>query len=456
MTRVGSISIFAGFLGLWLSPAARAEPAAAIALPAPCASADDTLTGNWGGRRDTIASQYGITFCVQEQSEVFGNLRGGLRRGATYDGLTTASLKVDNIGGLNGTSVYVSLLQIHGRGPTANLVGNLQTITNTEATRSTKLYGLWIEQSLLGGDLTVRIGQESAADELMVVKSAGTFINSSFGFPALMALNLPSGAPSYPLAAMMVRLQYKLNDRFTVTGAAFDGDPAGPGFGDPQLRDRTGTAFRLRDGVLTFLELTYTAGSDGADGRPGTYKLGGWYHSGQFNDPVRDTTGQSLASPGSNGIPRQLRGNRGIYVSIDQTVWRPAGDKDRGINVFALAMAAPDDRNFSSFFMEGGVAWTGPFEGREKDVAGLAFAYTNLSSAQRALGGDLVRYGAATSAFRGHETVVELTYQYWVMPGLTLQPDLQYVINPGAGLPNATNTPLKNALVAGMRATLVF
>lgn len=453
MTLIGSFSLVAGLLVLGIPSSAGAQPAAGTRLPAPCASTDDTLTGNWGGRRDTPATQYGITLCLQEQSEVFGNLSGGLRRGAVYDGLTTASLKVDNIAGLDGLAFYVSMLQIHGRSPTANLTGNLQTVTNTEATRATKLYGLWIEQSLLGGDLTIRIGQEGANDELMLARSAATFINSSFGFPPLMALSLPSGGPNYPLAAPMARVQYKLNERFTVLGAVFDGDPAGPGAGDPQLRDRTGTTFRVRDGVLGFMELWYSAGSDGDDGLPGVYKLGAWYHSGRFNDPARDTAGLPLASPASNGIARQFRGNQAIYGVMDQTVWHR---KDSAINVFALAMAAPDDRNFTSFLLEGGLAWTAPFEGREKDLAGLAFAYINLGNAQRAFGADLVRFGAAASPFRGHEAVVELTYQYWVMPGLTLQPDLQYIVNPEAGLPNATGLPLKNAVVAGMRATLVF
>ncbi len=449
-------AVFILVMASLLPTAALADPPPPTALPNPCTTVDETLTGTWGGARDRLATNHGITFCVQEQSELFGNLNGGLRRGATYDGLTTASVKVDNFAGLDGLSVYASLLQIHGRGPTANLTGNLQTITNAEATRSTKLYGLWIEQSLLGGALTVRIGQEGANDEFMLMKSSANFINSSFGFPASMALSLPSGGPNYPLAAPMVRVQYAVNDRITVLGAVFDGDPAGPGTGDPQLRDRTGTAFRLRDGAFGIAELWYSVGSDGEDGRPGVYKVGGWYHAGLFGNPAIDNRGIPLASPASNGMPRRLRGDQAIYASMDQTIWRPEHDKDRGINLFALAIVSPDDRNVSSFFAEGGLAWTGPFAGRAKDVLGLAFALTNLSAAERAYGADLVRFGQATAPFRGSEAVIELTYQYAVTPGVTLQPDLQYVINPGAGMPNATGTALKNAVVAGVRATLVF
>ena len=44
-----------------------------------------------------------------------------------------------------------------------------------------------------------------------------------------------------------------------------------------------------------------------------------------------------------------------------------------------------------------------------------------------------------------HETTVELTYRAQVTPWLAVQPDVQYVINPGA------DPALKNALVVGLR-----
>jgi porin len=417
----------------------------------------DTLTGNWGGLRDRWAAQ-GIIPALTEQSEVWANLGGGRRTGIVYDGLTTASLKLnlDKLGGWTGATFFVSALQIHGRGPSINLVGNLQTVSNVEATRSTKLYDLWIEQMAFDGKLSVRIGQEGAADEMMLSKLGAVFVNSSFGYPALLAFDLPSGGPNYPIAAPMVRAQYKVTDRLTLVGAAFNGDPAGPGTNDPQIRDYTGTAFRLRDGVLAFAELWYTVGSDDVDGRPGTYKFGTWYHSGRFRDPLHDTTGQSLASPLSNGLARSYRGDQAFYALFDQMVWRPAGSRDRGLGVFGLAMTAPDDRNFTSVFVEGGLNWTGPLERRPRDLLGLAFAYANLGSAVRHFGDDQVRFGGATTGFKGHETIIELTYQYQVAPWWTLQPDLQYVINPSAGQPSVSGAPLKNALVAGVHAAVTF
>lgn len=454
MRKTSTIAILLLLMAKILSGPATAQPEAEAP---PGLWERDTLTGNWGGARDRWGEQ-GVTLALQEQSELWTGAGGGRRGGVVYTGLATASLKLDldRIAGWTGATFFVSGLQIHGRGPSVNLVGNLQTISNVEATRSNKLYNLWIEQVAFDGRLNIRIGQEGANDEMMLSKLGAMFINSSFGYPALLAFDLPSGGPNYPIAAPMVRAQYKVTDRLTLVGAAFDGDPAGPGNNDPQIRDYTGTAFRLRDGVLGFAELWYSVGSDGAEGLPGTYKVGAWYHAGVFTDPLHDTAGRSLASPASNGMARRYRGNEAVYAVVDQMIWRPDGSKDRGIGVFGLVMSAPDDRNFTSFYAEGGFNWIGPFAGRDQDVAGLAFAFTNLGSAQRRFGADQVRYGVTTNGFRSNETIVELTYQYQVAPWWVVQPDVQYVINPGAGLPNATGAPLKNALTAGVRASITF
>ena len=87
----------------------------------------DNLTGTWDGLRTRLVDS-GVTFGLQEQSEVWGNLMGGLRRGAVYDGLTTPSLLLDlnKLIGWSGATFFVNAFQIHGRGPSGNLVGNLQ------------------------------------------------------------------------------------------------------------------------------------------------------------------------------------------------------------------------------------------------------------------------------------------------------------------------------------------
>ena len=97
------------------------------------------MTGDWAGIRKELLDK-GITFGLQEQSEAWGNIVGGLKQGMVYNGLTTASVRIDleKLAGWDGTTFFVSGYQIHGGGPSGNLVGNNQLVSNIEATPDTK------------------------------------------------------------------------------------------------------------------------------------------------------------------------------------------------------------------------------------------------------------------------------------------------------------------------------
>jgi porin len=414
------------------------------------------LTGGWNGLRSSL-SNAGVDLELQEQSEVWGNLSGGLRQGVVYDGLTTGSisLDLDKLFGWTGATFFADAYQIHGHGPSANLVGNLQLVSNIEATADTKLYMLWLQQKLLDGHLTIRIGQEGANDQMMITSYGALFLNSSFGFPGLPAANLPSGGPNYPMATPFVRIQYDATEKLTLVAAVYNGDPAPPGVGDPQLRDKGGTAFRLNDHALAFGELWYSINQDA--GLPGTYKLGGWYHSGDFANQLYATSGLSLANPLSSGVALRHSGDFALYGIVDQMVWKTADTKDQGIGVFLLVMGAPGRYNVSNIFIEGGMNWKGPFKGRENDTFGLAFAYLGISPSARQFSREVVSFTGFGSPYSTNETVIEATYLCQVAPWLTLQPDAQFVFNPGAGIPTTSSArPLKNDFIVAVRATVNF
>jgi porin len=439
---------------------AGSQPAAAPAPEKPDTLwTRDTLTGDWNGLRTSLEDA-GIKFSLQEQSELWGNMTGGLHTGVVYDGLTTGSITLDleKLAGWTGATFFVNAYQIHGSGPSTNLVGNLQVVSNIEATRDTKLYQMWLEQKLLDGRLTIRVGQEGANDQMMITQYGGLFLNSSFGYPGLPEADLPQGGPNYPLATPFVRVQYQPTDKVTVVGALFNGEPAPNGTGDAQLRDKGGTAFRLTGHALAFGELWYSTNQgDDAPGLPATYKIGAWYDSANFPDLLFDTAGRSLADPASDGIPRRHSGDFALYGIVDQMVWKKPGGKQQGIGVFLQIMGAPAAYSLSNLFIEAGLNWMGPFEGRDNDVFGLGVSYVGISPAARRFGGDVVAFTGTGSSYASNETVVEATYLYQATPWLALQPDLQWVVNPGAGvISNFSPERLKDAVVAGVRATFVF
>jgi porin len=399
----------------------------------------------------------GITFSLHERSEVWAGAVGGGRQGLSYDGLTIGKLDIDldAVLGWSGAELFTSAFDIHGHGPSRSLVGNQQFVSNIEGAPSVKLYDFWLEQRFFDKKLMIRFGQEGANDELMVSTYGGLFLNSSFGFPGMPAADLPSGGPNYPLATPFVRTLVTATENLTVVAALFNGDPAPAGPGDPQIRDRNGTAFRLDDHTLAFGELWWIPDTQASAALPTTYKIGAWYSSDRFPDQRFDASGALLASPMSNGLTLQHEGDWALYAIVDQKVWQREGEEDQGIGLFLQVMGGPSDRNLSNFFIEGGMNWVAPFKERGDDTFGLGFSYLGISSAARAYSSDLVSFGRASSSYASNETVLEATYLATVTNWLTLQPDLQYVINPGAGgIPGSFGTrPLSNALVLGVRAT---
>ncbi|MGO9771309.1 MAG: carbohydrate porin, partial [Roseiarcus sp.] len=149
-----------------------AAPAAAAPSPAPAgagplgflstASHSSNLLGDMWGLRPAL-SKYGMTLTVIENSELFGDVSGGLRRGFEYNGLTTATLQMDTqrAFGLNGGLFNASALQIHGGNLSASNLDTLQTASGIEADRATRLWELWYQQKFFGDTLDVKVGQQS-------------------------------------------------------------------------------------------------------------------------------------------------------------------------------------------------------------------------------------------------------------------------------------------------------
>ena len=139
-------------------------------------------------------------------------------------------------------------------------------------------------QSLLDKRISVRFGQLAADSDFLIDKGASSFLETSW--PALLAQDLPSGGPTYPLAATGVRVAITPNDRLGFMIAVFNGDPAGPHCtGDPQLCNNNGLDFRFDSPPLLMAEGSYKYKQDEL---AGTIKLGGWNH---FALPARLTKG---------------------------------------------------------------------------------------------------------------------------------------------------------------------
>ncbi|WP_407526427.1 carbohydrate porin [Methylobacterium oryzisoli] len=421
--------------------------------------------GDPGGFRAFLRDR-GITYGLLYFAEALHTARGGLRRGTAGLGLVDLDIDVDldTLAGWTGGALHTTFYQIHGRGASRSYVGNLLTVSDIEALTASRLNELWFEQSLFDGRLAVRIGQLATDTEYMVSQTGILFVNGSFGWPAVLATDVPGGGPAYPLAAPGVRVKVVPNANLSIQAGVYDGDPGGPDrFGrepDPQRRNRTGTRFPLSDPAFVIAEVAYAYNIEpGAKGEPGTVTLGGWYHFGRFDALARNAEGRSLADPASTGIGRRLRGDNGIYGLIDQTVYREPDDPNDGASIFVRASGSPGDRNLIDLYVDAGIAYRGLFPGRSDDTVGVAVGVAQVSRAARRLDAEAAALGDLPRPRRSVEAVIEATYQAVLGPGLALQPTIQYVFKPGGGIANPYDPDrvrVRNAAVFGLRAIIRY
>ncbi len=167
-------------------------------------------------------------------------------------------------------------------------------------------------------------------------------------------------------------------------------------------------------------------------------------------------SGRLLADPEASGVARRFRGDRGVYGIIDQTLYREPGTEDEGASAFLRLSKVPGDRNLIDFYLDGGLAYKGLLPGRPNDTVALGVIYSRIGPAARAFDRDTILFGQGTGPIRSSEVVIEATYQAEVVPGFTVQPDLQLVMRPGGGLAGEDGRRLKNATVMGLRATINY
>lgn len=437
------------------------EPAKDAAKPAPSIWDQPTLTGDWGGARTALKDK-GIDITLNYIGEVFGVMSGGVNRRASYEGRLEFSIDTDlqKLIGLPGATTHVTVFQIHNSGHNvAANVGSLADPSNIDATPTTRLFTAWYEQSF-NNRLSIRAGQLAADDEFITSETAGGLVNGTFGWAGVLAGNMTSGGPAYPLATPGVRAKATLTDQLTVLAAVFAGDPAGRDCNDDVQRcNKYGTKFSTSGGALWMGEAQYgvNQGKD-AIGLPGMYKLGGWYATADFADQHLgiDGTGATVSlGVDSTATPIQHRGNWGVYGVADQMVWRQA---ERSLNLFVRGGFSPSDRNLISFYVDGGAGMKGFVAGRPDDVLTFGVAYAKISGDAVDTDRDALATNGPPQAIRDHEVVFELSYAAQLAPWWTLQPDLQYIVHPGGNVadPNDANATVSNAFVAGLRSTIKF
>lgn len=417
----------------------------------------EQVLGEWFGVRPMF-SEHGVEIFGGYTMEVWGNTTGGVKTGTVYTGLLDFGAEVDleKAVGWKGASVSTTWLWLSGRDASEDLAGNFLTISNIAGFNTLRMFELWFQQNLFDDKFSIRVGQLSADSEFWISDYSGLFINGTFGWPAAVSMNIPEGGPGYPMGTLGARIAWNPVDWFTFQSAAFQGNVFA------QDVNRQGFRWRLDAQTgYTFLNEAQVRWNQREEemGLPGQFKTGAWFQTGQSADALADSTES---------------GNTGFYVILDQMLYREPSEpavsgltkdgksvvdgksgksfkasvdmkkSDQGLGWFGRIAFAPADRNFINFYFDTGFSYKGLIPTRDNDTLGIGFGYAQLSNGAR---NSLQEEGSSPI---GAEMVLEFTYQAQVTPWLVVQPDLQYIINPGG------TTDLNNALVIGGRASVVF
>lgn len=325
------------------------------------------------------------------------SLDGDGNRGTRY--LTqvglAAEFDLERLFDLPRTSARLHL--IHNNGNSASeLAGDAQGISNIETGgRALLPLEAWVEYRGDGDRWSLRAGLYDINSEFDALDGSALFLHSAHGIGTDIAQSGRNGPSIFPHTSPGLRLSFALTDQATLRTAVLDGVP-----NDPDRPDHSTLRIGGSDGAFGITELDLQRGQQ-------RLLLGAWGYSRDQDD---------LAGDGATGT------SAGAYLRGEALL---SGDEARGLRGFFRVGGASARTNPFDRFYSVGLHWVGPFAGRQADEAGIAIAHAVAGRNQLDV---LAQDGIAAARA---ETALELTYRFALTDRLALQPDLQYVFNPG-------------------------
>jgi len=345
------------------------------------------------------------------KGDLVHNFDGGIATGSTYLGLADLFLHFNTeMAGLwKGGELLVHGANTHGGEPTANLVGDFQGISNIEAGNHTFLYELWFRQKFY--NITATFGLQDLNVEFANSHVSSLFINSSFGVNSAIASNI--AAPIFPVTKPGITIGIDLSKRVSLKSAIYKGCPIDFEANPYNLNWNT----NYEDGLLLITEgqFVWTGASD----RDNLLKGGFFYHEHCPEDDME------------NMLPQEIMKDYGMYFVGEHQLSLTQGE-GQGLKMFYQGGISPGNDNFGYF--GAGCSYTGVFSSKGSDMLGLAFSD-----------------GIRDKKFGKDEITIELTYKAQLSDQIYIQPDLQYVVNPGG-----TGIQLGNATVGMVRLGMEF
>lgn len=394
----------------------------------------DTMTGNWGGAR-TRWKDAGVSIFATYGVNLAGNPIGGLTHGVTYvdDQSWGADFDLGRLAKLPGTAVRLSFNNRDGQNLSSDAIGALFAVQQLYGGGEIpRLMELAISQDFFGGRLNVRLGRVLGAGDFATSPLYCEYMNQSLcGNLGNLGSNIVFSF--YPVASWGGRVKWKPDEHWLVQAGVFESNPT--------LNSRNGFDWSTAGaiGTVTIGEIWYIRG--GTE-KPGHYKLGAYHSSADAPDLYFDAEGGSYVE---SGLPPATHpGKSGVYLLADQALTRKAEAGNQGLTALGGLSFASETTNTMPFLFFLGLQYTGLIEGRPDDVVGFSVTQgrisANLANTQRLEG----------QPPQDAETLFELNYSMHLANWFVFEPNLQYIVTPGA------TGQIPNAFVLGLQTSLTF
>lgn len=394
---VGFMVITANCVGF----SARADDVAAPVLTSATAAGPQLRT-------QATSADHGpspITLRLQYTGEAAYNVTGGIHNGGTYLNQILGQLHVDTdkaFGWIGGSFVLEGFYE-NANSLDTQYIGSAQdaSLIDTSGVAMFRLYQAYYKQDI--GNTNLLFGIYDPETEFGITRPMDIFFNGAYAWTFTLDQSGLNGPSTYPNTSLAFRVREKLTDHWSVQAAVLDGVP-------DSLRSPNANAVILNrtNGALLIGEIDYTPS------RATKIMAGYWHYTGKFS---------AINQTGADETERQVFGSSGGYIGAATRLYSQTAH--RGLDGFVNIGFADGTTNVVDGSLNLGVTYTGLLDARPYDRLGVAAGIARASSAYRAM---QIESGAR---FKNYETNLELTWRAPITKWLTVQPDIQYWINPG-------------------------
>lgn len=265
----------------------------------------------------------------------------------------------------------------------------------------------WYQQKLFNGKIRMKLGKQDSNTDFGYLNSGWDFMNTAF------SVNPNTPLPSFPTTPFGFMAEINPNDWLSIRNGIYSKDSCPYNITEVEFKPMIKKM-------------------------PGRYLLGAW----EMSDS--NCYGVATGVDNDETVYNNFNRNYGCYFNFEQMVYKEQKDNPddmQGLVLFGQLGMSPSNKNDLCKYGAVGLHYKGPIPKRDNDLAGIAVGCGNFASRLNNITYDL---GGRT----GSETVVEAFYRVFITKWFYLQPDVQYIMNPGG--------MYQNSVAIGVRSVVTF